>query len=157
MNLKKPKYFNMNFIANTTKPKIKNKTEKQWFLLDASEINLGRLATLTSLLLRDKLSPTYNCTVDNGNYVIILNASKIRVTGSKKKNKFYWKHSGYPGGIKKQSLNELLEKYPERIIEKAVKGMLPKNSLGRNYFKRLKVYKGNQHSFNDKNMEILQI
>jgi len=131
--------------------------QEQWFLLDASKITLGKLATLTSILLRGKLDLYYTPGVNNGNYVIIINANQIQVTGNKKAKKLYWRHSGRPGGLTLETFNELLDKKPERIIEKAVKGMLPKNSLGRAYFRRLKVYKDATHPFTEKNIEILKV
>ena len=134
-----------------------NKNQEKWFLLDASQVNLGRLATISSLLLRDKLSAYYTPSVNRGNFVIIINAEQTQVSGNKNKQKIYWKHSGRPGGMKKQFFNEMLDKYPEKIVEKAIKGMLPKNSLGRSYFRRLKVFRGACHNFEGKDIEIINI
>ena len=144
-------------LGNNTLHSAPNKGQEKWFLLDASQMNLGRLATISSLLLRDKLSSYYTPSVNRGNFVIVINADQVKVSGNKNKQKIYWKHSGRPGGMKKQFFDQMLKKYPEKIIEKAIKGMLPKNSLGRSYFKRLKVYVGSSHNFEGKDIEIINI
>lgn len=144
-------------LENKTVHSLENKNQEKWFLLDASQINLGRLATISSLLLRDKLSASYTPSVNRGNFVIIINSAQVQISGNKNKQKIYWRHSGRPGGMKKQFFDEMLKKYPEKIIEKAIKGMLPKNSLGRAYFRRLKVYPDASHNFEGKDIEVINI
>ena len=117
----------------------------EWFVVDAAKYTLGRLATEIALRLRGKHKPSYTPHVDNGDYVIVVNAELIRTTGNKERNKMYHRHTGYPGGIKSQSLAELRSKHPERIIQNAVRGMLPRTPLGRAMFGKLKVYRGSQH------------
>ena len=116
-----------------------------WYVVDAENKTLGRLASAIALRLRGKHKPEYTPHVDTGDYVIVVNADKVRVTGNKETDKIYYRHSGYPGGIKSISLNKLRATHPERIIEKAVKGMLPRNPLGRAVFRKLKVYAGPAH------------
>ena len=117
----------------------------EWYVIDAAGYTLGRMASEIARYLRGKHKPEYTPHIDTGDYVIVVNAEKIHVTGNKEKNKVYYRHSGYPGGIKSQTLEEVRTKHPERIIEKAVKGMLPRNSLGRAVFRKLKVYAGAEH------------
>ena len=119
--------------------------EREWLLIDAEALVLGRLATRISAILKGKTKPTYPPHVDVGDFVIVINAEKIRLTGKKTEQKNYYSHSGYPGGLKEISFKTMLEKHPERIIEKAVRGMLPKNTLGRAMGKKLKVYAGPDH------------
>ena len=119
--------------------------EESWIILDASGKTLGRFATKIADILSGKNKPEYTPNADLGDYVIVINAEKIKVTGSKYTDKKYYRHSLYPGGLKSQSFKELNEKNPERIIEEAVKGMLPKNKLGKSMIKKLKVFKGSQH------------
>ncbi len=116
-----------------------------WYVVDASRYTLGRLASAIAPRLRGKHKPQYTPHVDTGDYIIVINAEKVRVTGRKEEDKIYYRHSGYPGGIKSQTLKEMREKHPERIIELAVKGMLPRNPLGRAVARKLKVYKGSEH------------
>lgn len=116
-----------------------------WYVVDASRYTLGRLASAIAPRLRGKHKPQYTPHVDTGDYIIVINAEKVRVTGRKEEDKIYYRHSGYPGGIKSQTLREMREKHPERIIELAVKGMLPRNPLGRAVARKLKVYKGSEH------------
>ena len=123
----------------------KEELERSWFLLDVSDRVLGRIATKIADRIRGKDKPTYTPHTDGGDYVVVINAEKIKVTGSKYTDKKYYRHSLYPGGLKSQSFKELNEKNPERIIEEAVKGMLPKNKLGKSMIKKLKVFKGSQH------------
>lgn len=131
--------------------KIKTYTPKQddirreWFVIDAKDQTLGRLATQVAVLLRGKHKPIYAPHMDVGDFVIIINADKIRVTGNKLDQKVYYRHSGYPGGIKSRTLREQLNRFPDRVIRTAVRGMLPKNSLGRHMIKKLKVYAGDKH------------
>lgn len=121
------------------------KSDRKWYIVDAANKPLGRLATRISLLLQGKNQPTWAPHLDNGNYVIVINAEKVRLTGKKLNQKVYYHHSGYPGGLKSQTAMQLIEKYPERVIELAVKRMLSKTTLGRHQFKRLKVYAGENH------------
>ena len=119
--------------------------ERQWHVIDASGKTLGRLATQVATLLTGKHKPMYVPHLDTGDYVIVLNAAKIRVTGRKVKQKTYYRHSGYPGGIKAVTYEDMMAAHPTRVIEHAVKGMLPHNRLGRAMFKKLKVYAGDSH------------
>jgi large subunit ribosomal protein L13 len=119
--------------------------ERQWHVIDASGKTLGRLATQVANLLMGKHKPTYVPYLDTGDYVIVLNAAKVRVTGKKAKQKTYYRHSGYPGGIKAETFEKMLAAHPTRVIEHAVKGMLPHNRLGRAMFKKLKVYVDDSH------------
>jgi len=119
--------------------------QRGWYLVDASEKTLGRLSTEIARRLRGKHKPEYTPHVDTGDYIVVVNAEKIRVTGNKLKNKMYHHHTGYIGNLKSISLEKLLAKAPERVIEQAVKGMLPKNTLGREMFRKLKVYAGPEH------------
>ena len=119
--------------------------EHVWYVVDAEDQTLGRLATEIARRLRGKHKPEYTPHVDTGDYVIVVNADKVRVTGKKATDKMYYRHSGYPGGIKSINFTDLQQKHPERVIEKAVKGMMPGNSLGRAMFKKLKVYAGAEH------------
>ena len=119
--------------------------DRQWFLVDAQDQTLGRLATQVASVLRGKTKPNFTPHLDTGDFVIVVNAEKIKVTGKKPEQKLYRKHSGRPGGMKVESFNSLQARIPERIVEKAIKGMLPHNSLGRQLFRKLKVYKGSDH------------
>ena len=119
--------------------------EHQWHVIDASGKTLGRLATQVATLLMGKHKPTYVPYLDTGDFVIVLNATKVRVTGKKAKQKTYYRHSGYPGGMKARTYEEMMAAHPTRVIEHAVKGMLPHNRLGRAMFKKLKVYAGDSH------------
>lgn len=119
--------------------------ERKWLVVDASGKTLGRLATEVAKLLRGKHKPTYTPNVDTGDYVIVLNASEIKLTGNKLDQKMYRYHTGYAGGLKETTYRNLMSKNPEKAVELAVKGMLPKNTLGRQMFKKLKVYAGSEH------------
>ena len=116
-----------------------------WVLIDAEDQTLGRLASLIAIRLRGKHKVDFTPHVDNGDYVVVINASKVKVTGKKETDKLYHRHTGYPGGIKNVTLGRMRETKPERIIEKAVKGMLPRSALGRAIWKKLKVYGGSEH------------
>ncbi len=120
--------------------------KRDWFIIDAEGKTLGRLASEVALRLRGKHKPIYTPHVDTGDYIVIVNAEKIRVTGNKTTNKMYYKHTGYVGNMKSISFDKLIAKAPERVIELAVKGMLPKNPLGREMFRKLKVYAGPEHN-----------
>ena len=119
--------------------------QREWFVVDAKDQTLGRLATQIAILLRGKHKPIFTPNTDVGDYVIVLNADKIHVTGRKLDQKFYYRHSQYPGGLSKRSLREQLDKFPDRVIYKAVRGMLPKNKLGNQMIKKLKIYTGDSH------------
>ncbi|MCE7005784.1 50S ribosomal protein L13 [Kibdelosporangium philippinense] len=118
---------------------------RAWHVIDAQDVVLGRLATQVATLLRGKHKPTYAPHVDTGDFVVIVNAEKVVLTGSKRDQAFAYRHSGYPGGLTKKSFGELLDTRPDRLVEKVVKGMLPKNKLGRAQGKKLKVYAGPEH------------
>ena len=120
--------------------------QREWILIDASTAPLGRIATLIATHLTGKYKPTFTPHTDGGDYVVVINAEKTVVTGSKETDKIYYRHSGFPGGIKDASLKEVREKFPERIIEEAVKGMLPKNKLQAERLKRLRIFAGAEHS-----------
>jgi large subunit ribosomal protein L13 len=119
--------------------------EREWLLVDATDMVLGRLASEIAQILKGKRKPQYTPNVDTGDFVIVINAEKIRLTGNKATQKNYYSHSGFPGGLKEVSFQRMLEKHPERVVEKAVKGMLPKNTLGRAMGMKLKVYAGPNH------------
>lgn len=119
--------------------------ERKWYIIDAEGKTLGRLATVCANLLRGKTKPNYTPNVDTGDFVIVINADKIRVTGKKETDKIYYHHTGFPGGLKSISFRDLMEKDPTKAVEKAVKGMLPHNTLGGEQFNKLKVYAGTEH------------
>ena len=131
-------------MNKTITPSIES-IERNWFLVDAKNKNLGRLSTEVAAVLRGKNKPTFTPHLDTGDFVIVVNAEKVEVTGKKASQKLYRRHSGRPGGMKVEKFESLQKRIPERIIEQAVKGMLPHNSLGRQQFKKLKVYKGSEH------------
>lgn len=130
---------------NTTYSAKKDDTQREWFVVDAEGQTLGKLAVVVANVLRGKHKPTFTPHVDAGDFVVVINADKIEVSGKKRDQKIYARHSGYPGGFRTQTFRQLQAKHPERIIEKAVKGMLPHNRLGRQLYRKLKVYTGNQH------------
>ena len=119
--------------------------ERDWLVIDATDIVLGRLASHAAALLRGKHKPTFAPHLDTGDFVIVVNADKVALTGQKLEKKLAYRHSGYPGGLRAESYAEMLEKHPTRAVEKAIRGMLPKNSLGRDQFRKLKVYAGPEH------------
>ena len=119
--------------------------ERQWYVVDAEGQNLGRLASRIATILRGKHKPIFTPGLDTGDYVIVLNAGKIAVTGNKLNEKIYYRHSNYPGGLKSINLKDQLDQHPERVLQSAVKGMLPKGRLGRALIKKLKVYAGAEH------------
>ena len=131
-------------IQKTFSPKPSD-ISRVWHLVDATGIPLGRLASRVAPILRGKHKPTFAPHMDGGDYVVVVNAAEIAVTGNKEIDKTYFRHSGYPGGLSSLSLGEMRAKFPERIIEAAVRGMLPKNRLGRQMIKKLKVYAGPDH------------
>lgn len=122
-----------------------NTVEHKWFVVDATDLVLGRLSTEIASLLRGKGKPTYTPNVDCGDYVIIINAEKVAVTGNKLDDKFYYHHSGYPGGIKSRSTRQMLDLQPQKVLEKAIRGMLPKTKLGDDMYRKLFVYVGPEH------------
>jgi large subunit ribosomal protein L13 len=122
-----------------------NDVERQWYVIDATDVVLGRLASHVATLLRGKHKPIFAPHVDTGDFVIVINADKVALTGNKLEQKKAYRHSGYPGGLRAVGYSELMEKRPDRAVEKAVKGMLPKNALGRRMAKKLKVYAGAEH------------
>jgi len=119
--------------------------KRDWYVIDADGKTLGRMASEIAIRLRGKHKPEYTPHVDTGDYIVVINAEKVRVTGNKAKKKIYHSHTGFPGGLKSMSFEKLIEKAPERTIQSAVKGMLPKGPLGRAMFKKLKVYAGQEH------------
>jgi len=119
--------------------------ERDWYIVDAADKTLGRLATEVASRLRGKHKPEYTPHVDTGDYIVVINAEKVAVTGNKASKKIYYSHTEYPGGIKDISFEKLIEKAPERVLQSAVKGMLPKGPLGREMFRKLKIYVGSEH------------
>ena len=119
--------------------------QRDWWVVDATDLPLGRLASQVANIVRGKHKPTFTPHVDGGDFVIIVNAEKVATTGSKDTQKIYYRHSGYPGGLRAQTLGEMRETHPERVVESAVRGMLPKNRLGRRLFTKVKVYTGPEH------------
>jgi len=140
---------------NKTKIPSVDSINRQWYLVDAENQTLGRLATEVASVLRGKNKPHFTPHLDTGDFVIIINAEKIQVTGNKANQKLYRRHSGRPGGMKVETFNSLQERIPERIVEQAIKGMLPHNALGRQLFRKLKVYKGPDHPHAAQNPESL--
>lgn len=131
--------------------------ERNWYVIDAEGQTLGRLASKIATILRGKHKPIYNPSVDCGDFVIVVNAEKIHVTGQRMDQKVYYRHSGYPGGLSEITLRRQLEKHPTRAIELAVRGMLPKNKLGRKMIKKLKVYAGEEHPHQAQQPESMEI
>ncbi len=131
--------------------------ERKWYLIDAQDLVLGRLASQVACILKGKTKPEYSPHLDLGDNVIIVNADKVRLTGNKLDKKFYYRHSGYPGGLKRMSYRELMEKKPEFVVKKAVKGMLPHNRLGRRMLRKLHVYAGPHHPHQAQKPEKLEI
>ena len=131
-------------MNKTSVPSI-DSIDRQWYLVDAENQTLGRLATEVASVLRGKNKASYTPHLDTGDFVVVVNADKVRVSGNKPQQKLYRRHSGRPGGMKVETFAHLQERLPERIVEKAIKGMLPHNALGRQMFRKLKVYKGTEH------------
>ncbi|MBF0265343.1 MAG: 50S ribosomal protein L13 [Gammaproteobacteria bacterium] len=130
---------------------------RDWYVVDATEKTLGRLSTEIARRLRGKHKPEYTPHVDTGDYIVVINAEKVKVTGNKTTDKMYHHHTGYPGGLKSISFDKLIDKAPERVIETAVKGMLPKNPLGRQMYRKLKVFAGNDHPHTAQQPKVLEI
>lgn len=139
-----PRHESSTPVTRTFSPKPAD-VQHDWIVIDATDVVLGRLATHAAALLRGKHKATFAQHMDMGDYVIIVNADKVALTGSKLAKKVYYRHSGYPGGLTATSYPEMLEKHPTRAVEKAIRGMLPKNTLGREQLKKLKVYAGAEH------------
>ncbi|GAA0963398.1 MULTISPECIES: 50S ribosomal protein L13 [Frigoribacterium] len=131
-------------MTRTFSPKPAD-VQPNWLIIDANDVVLGRLASHVAALLRGKHKPTFAPHMDMGDFVIVINADKVALTGSKLAEKLYYRHSGYPGGLTATTYSEMVEKHPTRAVEKAIRGMLPKNSLGRAQIKKLKVYAGAEH------------
>lgn len=131
--------------------------ERKWYVVDATDIPMGRLSAVVASILRGKNKPTFTQHVDTGDFVIVINADKIKLTGNKAKDKMYYRHSMYPGGLKSVSAGELRDKNSRRLIETSVKGMLPKNTLGRKQLSKLHVYGGEEHSHQAQQPEVLDI
>ncbi|HCR55899.1 TPA: 50S ribosomal protein L13 [Candidatus Saccharibacteria bacterium] len=130
---------------------------RRWILIDAKDLPLGRLSSEIAKYLIGKYKPTFTPHVDGGDYVVVINAAEVPVTGNKEEAKTYYRHSGFPGGIKDASLKEVRERFPERIIENAVKGMLPKNKLSADRMQRLKVFPGNEHAHTAQTPEKVEV
>jgi large subunit ribosomal protein L13 len=130
---------------------------RKWYVVDASGRTLGRLASKVAAILRGKHKPTYTPHVDTGDYVIVVNADKVVVTGNKARDKVYYHHTQYPGGLRSITFEDLMKKSPERVIERAVRGMLPRNRLGRSMIKKLKVYASPDHPHQAQKPEILEV
>jgi large subunit ribosomal protein L13 len=139
------------FMANA------QNVERKWYLVDATDLVLGRLSTEVAAILRGKHKPTFTPHVDCGDYVIIVNAEKIALTGNKLQDKMYYRHSGYPGGLKQRNAKTLLDNQPEKILEKSIRGMLPKNKLGAAMYRKLFVYAGPEHPHQAQKPEALNI
>jgi len=131
--------------------------KRDWYVVDAAGKTLGRLASEIALRLRGKHKPVYTPHVDTGDYIVVINAEKVAVTGNKQTDKLYHHHTGFPGGIKSITFDKLIQKKPEMVIEKAVKGMLPKNPLGRAMYRKLKVYAGPEHQHTAQQPQVLDI
>lgn len=130
---------------------------KKWYVVDAEDKILGRLSSKVAQILRGKHKPTYTPSVDMGDNVIVINAGKIVLTGNKLKNKIYYRHTGYPGGIRSMTAEEMLKKKPEKVIELAIKGMLPKSKLGRKILKNVIIYNSSEHPHKAQKPEVLQV
>ena len=135
----------------------KGDIKREWYVVDAQGKTLGRLASEIAKILRGKHKPIYVPHLDCGDYVIVVNAEKVRVTGKKLDQKFYYRHSGYPGGLKSINLRDQLQKHPTRVLEAAVRGMLPKNRLGRAMIKKLKLYAGSSHPHQAQQPKVLEL
>ena len=135
----------------------KEEVSRKWYVIDATDVVLGRLASKTAHILRGKHKPTYTPHIDCGDYVIIVNASKVALTGDKLDKKIYYNHSGYTGGLRERTARTMKEKYPVEMVERAVKNMLPKNRLGRDMYRQLFVYAGNEHKHEAQKPERLEV
>lgn len=131
--------------------------ERKWYVVDAADQPLGRLASEVAKVLRGKHKPTFTPFIDTGDFVIVINAEKVKLTGKKWENKIYYHHSMYPGGLKTTTYDKLRAKKPELVVEKAIKGMLPKNALGRDQYRKLKVYAGAEHPHQAQQPEVYEL
>ncbi|HZH71033.1 MAG TPA: 50S ribosomal protein L13 [Mariniphaga sp.] len=147
----------MNTLSYKTVSANKATVNKEWVLVDAENMVLGRLATEVARILRGKNKPEFTPHVDCGDNVIVINAEKVKLTGNKLTDRVHFSHSGYPGGQREQSPKEILAKYPERLVEKAVRGMLPKNRLGRQLFRNLHVVVGAEHKYEAQKPKVLDL
>ena len=135
----------------------KETVERKWYVIDADGKPLGRVAAKAAVLLRGKHKPTYTPHIDCGDNVIIINAEKVKLTGNKENTKVYYSHSGYQGGLRERTAKEMRERYPQEMVEKAVKGMLPHNRLGRSMYKKLHVYVGPEHKHEAQKPEVMEV
>ena len=135
----------------------KETVERKWYVIDAEGKSLGRVASLAATYLRGKNKPTYTPHIDCGDNIIIINAEKVKLTGNKEEKKIYYNHSMYQGGLRERTAKEMKERYPEEMVERAVKGMLPHNRLGRQMYKKLFVYAGNEHKHQAQKPEVLEV
>lgn len=135
----------------------KETVERKWYVIDAESKSLGRVASLAATYLRGKNKPTYTPHIDCGDNIIIINAEKVKLTGNKEEKKIYYNHSMYQGGLRERTAKEMRERYPEEMVERAVKGMLPHNRLGRQMYKKLFVYAGNEHKHQAQKPEVLEV
>ena len=149
-------FFGTEFLMKTFSAKA-HEVERSWYVVDADGKTLGRMATEIARRLRGKHKPEFTPHVDTGDYIVVINAEKVHVTGNKLADKMYYRNTGYIGNLKQQNLETLLAEHPERAIEYAVKGMLPKNSLGRAVYRKLKVYAGNQHPHEAQQPKVLEL
>jgi large subunit ribosomal protein L13 len=147
----------LGYIKMKTYVAKEQEVEKKWYLVDAKDIVLGRLATQIAVRLRGKHKPIFTPHTDTGDFVVVINADKVVLTGNKWDNKIYYRHSGYIGGLKQISARKLMEKKPDQVLYMAVKRMLPKNSLGRRQLKKLKIYAGSEHPHEAQNPQLLKI
>ncbi len=152
-------YFYLNYKRECMKTFLAKNTDvvRKWHLVDADGMVLGRLASRIASILKGKTKPIYTPNVDTGDFVIIVNAHKVHLTGNKLEKKIYYHHSGYPGGIKKKSAKDIMKNSPEKLIMSAVRGMLPKNTLGKQQLKKLKVYRGAEHPHKAQNPEVIEL
>ena len=135
----------------------KEDVKREWYIIDAEGKNLGRVATKAATVLRGKHKPTYTPHIDSGDYVVIINAGKVNLTGDKLNKKVYYNHSGYPGGLRERTAKVMKEKYPVEMVERAIKGMLPKGRLGRQMFTKLYVYEGSEHKQTAQQPKVLEV
>ena len=135
----------------------KETVERNWYIIDATDVTLGRLASKVAFMLRGKHKATYTPHIDCGDYIVIINANKVKLTGDKLNKKLYYNHSGYAGGLRTRTAKEMIENYPVEMMEKAIKGMLPHNRLGRAMFKKLFVYEGETHPHMAQKPEVLEV
>lgn len=144
-------------MASKTYSQKSSEISRRWILIDAKDATLGRLSTQIAKYLIGKYKPTYTPHIDSGDYVVVINAAEVPVTGAKETDKIYYRHSGFPGGIKDAQLKEVREKFPERIIESAVRGMLPKNKLSPERMARLKIFAGSEHAHTAQKPEKVEV